>query len=252
MKMKKVLLMLFLLCGCQTAVVVPPEFQYKEIRAGHFTLASWQKITNNSSPLKVYIEGDGRAFTSSGQVSANPTPRSATMRKIAFGDNNPNVIYLARPCQFIKTPNCSAKYWSNARFAPEVIDASAAAIKMEAGDRPVILIGYSGGAQVAGLISVLHPEIKVKKVITIAGNLDHAEWMKYHHLPELDKSLNLGDYKAQFTSIPQIHYVGTKDDNLPPKLAYAFTNNPSLVYEVKGASHGSGWEKIYQLVWAER
>ena len=250
--MKKLYFLLFLLCGCQSVLPVPPEFEYKEIRAGQFTLASWQKISDKNQPVKVYIEGDGRAFTASGRVSIDPTPRGNTMRKTAFGDNNPNVVYLARPCQFIKTPNCTSKYWSNARFSPEIVDVMAEAVNQIAGNQQVVLIGYSGGAQIAGLISVLYPEIKVKKAITIAGNLDHVAWMEYHHLPKLDKSLNLGDYKTEFSNIPQVHYVGQKDDVLPPKLAYEFVQNPDLVKEIKGATHGSGWEQIYPLVWAER
>ena len=250
MKKYFVFVLLFI-TACQSAVVVPPEFEYKEIKAGKFTLASWQKISDLNAPLKIYIEGDGRAFTASGRVSANPTPRGTLVRKLAFGDNNPNVVYLARPCQFVKTPECAAKYWSEARFAPEVIESSAVAIRSLAQNRPVVLVGYSGGAQIAGLTSVIHPEIKVKKLITIAGNLDHVAWMKYHHLPMLDKSLNLSDYKAEFRLIPQIHYVGEKDDIIPPKLTYEFTNNQSLIREIEGASHGSGWEGAYPYIRAE-
>ena len=222
MKKYFVFVLLFI-TACQSAVVVPPEFAYKEIKAGKFTLASWQKISDINAPVKIYIEGDGRAFTSSGRVSANPTPRGTLVRKLAFGDNNPNVVYLARPCQFVKTPECSAKYWSEARFAPEVIESFAVAIKTLAQNKPVVLVGYSGGAQIAGLTSVIHP----------------------------DKSLNLGDYKAEFRLIQQIHYVGEKDDIIPPKLAYEFTNNQSLIREVNGASHGSGWESIYPYIRAE-
>ena len=252
MKKYALITTILLLCGCQTTLVVPQGYEYKEINTGTFRLASWQKMTDFSSPVKFYIEGDGHAFTSSGRVSSDPTPRGTTVREMAFGDSFPNVVYLARPCQFIKTANCNNKYWSTARFAPEVINSSAEAIRQVAGNRPVILIGYSGGAQVASLVAVLNPDIRTKKVITVAGNLDHKRWMEYHRLPQLTGSLSLADYRDAYLRIPQLHYAGEKDDILPPLLAREFIKNNDLVVEVKGASHGSGWNKIYPLVWAEK
>lgn len=242
-----------LLCfACQTPIEPPADFKYTPLRTTYFNLASWQKNGNDFSPVKIYIEGDGMAFNSRGRVSSDPTPHGNMVRTIAFGDNSANVAYLARPCQYIRNRNCNKKYWSNARFAPEVISSEAQAVKQIARGRDVILIGYSGGAQVAGLIAVRHPEIKVKKIVSVAGNLDHKSWMLYHHLPQLDLSLNLADYKENFNLLNQTHYVGENDHNIPPKLTYQMVQDPLTIREVKGASHSSGWESIYPLVRDER
>ncbi|MBQ8869832.1 MAG: hypothetical protein IJ019_00465 [Alphaproteobacteria bacterium] len=82
---------------------------YKKIITDTFTLYSYQKITNTQSLVKLYIEGDGHAFNFHGQPSADPTPKSDFLKNIAFKDTNPNVVYLARPCQYIldKNPICS-------------------------------------------------------------------------------------------------------------------------------------------------
>ena len=134
----------------------------------------------------------------------------------------------------------------------EIINDEYAAVKQIAGDNPVVLIGFSGGAQIAGLIASAKPGLNVKKIITIAGNLNHLAWTQYHNLPPLTESLNLESYRKQFAKIPQIHYVGEKDDVIPPILAYDFIRNPTLIIEVKDAEHNSGWEKIYSAVWQEK
>ena len=249
--MIKIFASLLLLTSCAT-ISAPPEYVYKEIPVRNFTLASWQKVTNPAAPYKIYIEGDGHAFNAHGRATQDPTPRGTLVRELAFGDDSPNVVYLARPCQYIKSPVCSKRHWTTARFAPEIINAEYAAVKQIAGDNPVVLIGFSGGAQIAGLIASAKPGLNIKKIITIAGNLDHLAWTQYHNLPPLTESLNLESYRKQFAKIPQIHYVGEKDNVIPPILAYEFIRNPTLIIEVKDAEHNSGWEKIYSAVWQEK
>ncbi len=249
--MLKLFAILFLLSGC-SSIAVPPAYVYKEIPTRDFTLASWQKITDPFGTYKIYIEGDGYAFNAHGCATQDPTPKGTLMRELAFGDASPNVIYLARPCQYIKSPICSKRHWTTARFAPEVINAEYAAIKQVAGDNPVILIGFSGGAQVAGLIASAKPGLNVKKIITIAGNLDHLAWTQYHNLPPLNESMNLESYRKQFAQIPQIHYVGSDDKVMPPVLVRDFVGKDTRVFEVRGATHNSGWEEIYQKVWFEK
>ena len=249
--MLKALIVLFFLAGC-TTIKAPADFAYKEINTRNFTLASWQKITDPSGVYKIYIEGDGYAFNAHGRATQDPTPRSTLVRELAFGEDSSNVIYLARPCQYVKSPVCSKRHWTTARFAPEVINAEYAAVKQIVGDNPVILIGFSGGAQVAGLIASAKPGLNVKKIITIAGNLDHLAWTQYHNLPPLNESMNLESYRKQFAQIPQIHYVGSDDEVMPPLLVREFVGNDDLVVEVDGASHNEGWEEIYQKVWNEK
>ena len=126
--MKKILFVLFLLCGCR-GIVVPDSFRYKEIETGTYKLASWQKITNNTGPIRIYIEGDGYAFNHLGQPTTNPTPRGTFLREVAFNDSNPNVVYLARACQFVDDKRCTQKDWTTGRFSQGIIDATTQAIK---------------------------------------------------------------------------------------------------------------------------
>lgn len=249
--MIKLIGILLLLAGC-TSVAVPSDYVYKEVKTRDFTIATWQKVTNPTAPYKIYIEGDGYAFNSYGKPTQDPTPKGTFVRKLAFGDNSPNVIYLARPCQYFKSPICSKRHWTTARFAPEIIKAEFDAIKQIVGDNQVILIGFSGGAQIAGLIATAKNGLNIKKIITVAGNLDHLSWTQYHNLPPLNESMNLESYRTQFANIPQIHYVGTNDKVIPPILVKEFIGNNDLIVEIDGASHNSGWASIYQAVWSEK
>ena len=253
--MKKILLSVLILftISCVHNIMPPADFVYKEIYTDTFTLYAYQKITNINKPVKIYIEGDGHAFNFHGLPSSDPTPKSDFLKNIAFSDYNENVVYLARPCQYIltKNPICSQRHWTTARFAPEVIRSTAQAIKKLASNNEVILIGYSGGAQVAGLVAVLNPDIKVKKIITIAGNLDHLAWTTYHKLSPLSESLNLENYQTTFAQIPQLHYIGAKDKNIIPELTNNFIQNKSLIIKVNEASHNYGWKKVIPNIISE-
>lgn len=248
--MKYFLFFVLFLAGCR-GITPPPEFTVQTVQTHTFSLAAWSKLQAPGEPVKIYIEGDGRAFDIDGQPTSDPTPRGTMLREIAFGDTHPNVVYLGRPCQFVTNSACRQKYWTTARFAPEVIDAETEAVKFFAQNRPVTLVGFSGGAMVVALIAATRPEINVAKVITVSGNLDHQAWTAYHRLPPLSDSLNLPDYMASFSLIPQYHYVGSDDDNIPPALTRQIIGNPRLVREVKGAGHSSGYQNVYGEIRAQ-
>lgn len=241
----------FFLIGCKS-IVIPDDFVYKKIDTEFFEIASWQKIQNNGA-IKFYIEGDGASFDAYGLPTLDPTPRGKMIRELAFGDLSSNVVYLARPCQFILSGICSQRHWTSARFSVEVIQSMASAIKQIAKDREVILIGFSGGAQVSGLIASTKQNIKIKKIITIAGNLDHEKWTRYHKLPSLNESMNLADYKKVYSKFSQIHYVGSNDKVIPKELVYDFFDGDNFsnikIAIIEGASHSSGWEDVYQEIW---
>lgn len=233
-----------LLSSACTTLQIPDDFVYQEIETPDFDFAVWQKITNPQLAYRIYIEGDGYAFNAAGQPTTDPTPNGTLMRNIAFGDTGANVVYMARACQFVQHKKCAQKYWTTARFAPEIIEAQANALKQIVHTNPVVLVGFSGGAQVAGLVAVTHPEIRVQKIITIAGNLDHPAWTEYHQVTPLSASMDLNNYADKFAAFSQIHYVGGKDDVMPPFLNRNFVADKQNVTEVKDASHTSGWEKI--------
>ena len=247
--LRSFLLCLLLLGGCST-IKAPESFIYKEISGENFDVIVWQKTNSPTLPYKIYIEGDGYAFNAHGMPTADPTPKGELMRELAFGDISPNVVYLARPCQYKQSRSCTTKYWTDARFAPEVVRDEYIAIKKTVKDHPVILIGFSGGAQIAGLLAAT-TDLKVKEIITIAGNLDHKAWTRYHKLPDLDESLNAADFKIKLAKFKQKHYVGTKDKVIPASLTGNLLNNSNLITKVRNATHNDGWEQIYPLIWQE-
>ncbi len=250
--MKKSVLASFLfLSACQATYQAPADFKYEEHQTSFFKIAAWQKITDKNAPYKIYIEGDGFAFNAHGYPTTNPTPQSTFLRQIAFNDPAANVVYLARPCQYVTDSNCEKKYWTTARFAPEVISSEADAVRQIAEKNDVVLVGFSGGAQVAGLLAVLNKDIKTKKLITISGNLDHQTWTESLNLKPLNESLSLTDYKQQFLSLPQIHYVGASDTTVPPKITKDFIGSAAPIVEVQNATHNKGFESIYQQIYTQ-
>lgn len=240
LSMKKIICIFILLLSACVSVTVPDEFARKDVPTNTFTIATWQKIAAADAPYHIYIEGDGHAFNSRGMPTDNPTPHGTFMRELAFGDTSPNVIYLARPCQFVDEVRCEQKYWTTARFSHDVIDAEYHAIKEIVGNAPVILIGYSGGAQVAGLVAVTK-DLNVKKLVTIAGNLDHRTWTASKNFVPLSDSLSLTDYKIQYLKIPQTHYVGARDTVIPFQITIDFVG-PDNVIILPDATHASGFD----------
>ncbi len=237
------------LAGCVTQVQVPDEFEYKELPTKNFIIASWKKQTDPNADFKVYIEGDGNAFDAKGRPTNNPTPKGDFMRSLAFNDPSPNVIYLARPCQYTEDFSCQQRFWTGARFSPFVIESECEAVAALSGPRPVTLIGYSGGGMVAGLLSLFCPIVRTKKVVTIAGNLDHLTWTRVENLTPLNESMNLADYKDAFAEVPQRHYVGTRDTVVPYNITMQVVADRSNVSVVSGAKHASGWEEIYPEIY---
>lgn len=229
----------------------PDAFEASELLTRHFVLAARVKLQAPGSPVRIYIEGDGHAFNAHGRPSSDPTPHDTTLLDIAFADPHPNVVYLARPCQFVRDARCTRKDWSTGRFSKEAVDSVAEAVETLAAGAPVTLIGYSGGAQIAGLAAVTHPELKVLKIITIAGNLDHPAWCREKRLPPLTDSMDLTQYWERFMQIPQIHFVGEKDEVVPPELTQARVAGRAPVVVVRGATHGKGWEKAAERIYRE-
>lgn len=249
--MKKLLFLFFLLSACATENPLK-DMRFKPVSSGDYTIASWYKITQPQQPVKIYIEGDGHAFDEKGQPTDDPTPEGLFLRKLAVDDNSPNVVYMARPCQYLMSTNCTQKDWTTGRFSQEIIDAmtdSVGSWKKKAKADKVILVGYSGGAMIASQIATKHPK-DIQKLITIAGILDKDKWTEYHDDDPLTDSVNLkiDDLK----DINQTHYVGTKDKIVPPELSYNILGKDnSSVVVVKGATHTKGFDSIYEDIWKE-
>ena len=223
--MKK-LWLCFLLTACAGAGwVAPNDFQYVPIKTGIYEIATWQKINNpKNNTLHIYIEGDGNSFDAYGYPTDDPTPHGTLVRDLATRDNFENVVYVARPCQFIMDNNCKKQDWTTARFSKKIIDAESQAIQKIAKNKKITLIGYSGGAMVSGLVIKQNPKLKVDKWITIAGVLNHKKWTEYFGDEALSESLNIDT----LPKVPQVHFVGGRDEIVPYDLAKTWADEKDI------------------------
>lgn len=230
------------------------QFMRKEIDANPFRITTFQKMSQSTAPTtRIYIEGDGQAWLSRTQPSLNPTPTDPFALKLARQDSAPNIIYMARPCQYsgrIDGALCASQYWRSARYAPEVINSYNVAlnqIKAQHNVQNFELVGYSGGGTLAALLAAHRND--VASLRTIAGNLDHREHSRVHNVSPLSASLNPPDYAARLSAIPQVHFIGNNDDIVPPNVyqsyARAFSNQSCLQYKIVGdKGHASeNWQK---------
>jgi len=228
------------------------------IATGRFDLVAYVPDHPLSSDrLTVYIEGDGLSWITGTQPSTDPTPRDPLALRLALAQPEGNAAYLARPCQYVdaEAAACPSHYWTDLRFAPEVIEASDRAIdilKQKFGARLLTLVGYSGGAAIAILIAARRHD--VTNLVTVAGNLDHRAWTTYHHIPPLTGSLNPADAREAVQHIRQWHFVGGKDSIIPPPLVESFTkqfppDSPQTVHIEPTYDHHCCWAENWPLLW---
>lgn len=208
--------------------------------------------------LTVYLEGDGFAWLNARQPSADPTPLNPLALRLALAQPAGNAAYLARPCQFFAAQlACSRRYWTDARFAEDVVasmDQAVDQLKARFGARELVLVGYSGGAAVALLLAARRDD--VRQVISVAGNLDHAAWTAHHHVQPLAASLNPTDARAALSHIAQVHLAGERDRIIPPELTRQYDagyppGTPSRVVVLPGFDHQCCWADDWPRLWRE-
>jgi len=225
-------------------------FRQLALSNAQFDLVVFSKPSRQVNPvLVIYIEGDGRAWKTASLPSDNPTPTNPIALRLAIQDPRPAVAYLARPCQFVALPSrgCSEKLWTSARFSPAVIETMNEAIeklKQQYGASQLVLIGYSGGGAVATLVAAKRTDIKT--IITVAGNLDTDAWVRLYGLEPLSESINPASVAQSIPNIPQIHYVGAKDDVIPRAISQSFLQkmgspNQAKVIELPNYGHVCCW-----------
>jgi len=222
------------------------------IQGGAFPLQALVpgKLGQLSLPiLRVYIEGDGHAWSTATQPSPDPTPHNQMVVQLALTDPTP-AVYLGRPCQYIQNDRCDRHVWTSARFSTEVIQSMGSALdvlKKRYQAQHLELIGYSGGGAVALLLAEQRND--VVQVQTLAGNIDPVAWVALHKISPLTGSLDPMSGLEKLKSIPQRHLVGRADRIVPPSLAHGFSaklqGDCIEVMEVE-ASHDSGWPSAWQ------
>jgi len=237
------------------SIALENNFRKRSIKAGQFVLAAYSRINSKGRKLAVYIEGDGYAWRSRARLSENPTPKNPVALKLAARDPSDNVVYLARPCQYVTSednPGHDPAYWSDKRFSEEVINSMNQAIDIlarETDAREIHLVGFSGGGAVAVLIAARREDVATLR--TVAGNLDHEALSRHHNVTSLNGSLNPIDVAEIIKNIPQLHFVGSKDKIVPLFIAESFVSRmgktgKDKIIIVRGCTHNSGWEEKWQ------
>ncbi|MFA6142997.1 MAG: alpha/beta hydrolase [Candidatus Omnitrophota bacterium] len=225
------------------------DFQKEYVDAAGFVLMTYQKFKGPSENIRIYIEGDGKAWKTKRVLSDDPTPSSPIALQMAAVDTSNNVAYVARPGQFPApgSSNCNPTYWSVRRFAPEVVSSINKVIdvlKEKSGTRHVELTGYSGGGALAVLIAAQRNDVIALR--TVAGNLNSKMLCDYHRVSRLGGSMDPIDFAQKVKNIPQRHFIGSKDKTVPFAIAESFVKEEGdtdyrRITIVNGVTHNCGW-----------
>jgi len=110
------------------------------------------------------------------------------------------------------------------------------------------LIGFSGGGNVAALLTERRDD--VVSLRTVAGNLDHKLQSQIHDVSLMSHSLNAKDIAQNVSHIPQIHYVGEKDNIIHVQIVQSYkkaarSQDCIQIEVVPDMYHTSGWENIW-------
>ncbi len=86
---------------------------------------------------------------------------------------------------------------------------------------------------------------QLKGVITVAANLNINQWTELHGYTSLYGSLNPVDQIQQTAGIPQIHYVGSDDEVVPPELSNHYPSQfmQAHVRVIPGQDHACCWHR---------
>ena len=250
-------LLLLSLGGCQASREGMIISAFEERQASWYHTDSFAHLIihrlNNpdSDVLHVYIEGDGQPWVAGRYIAFDPTPENPIALHLMMRDPR-NSLYLGRPCYFTRYQTedtesdtaCRPALWTSARYSERVIKSMVAAleaiVQMNAYSK-VVLIGYSGGGTIAYLMASRTD--KIDRVVTVAANLDHGAWTRYHEYSPLDDSLDPVATELPRT-VSQIHLRGARDRNVPEKVLKNFMPDDSAGWVTfAGYDHVCCWEK---------
>ena len=221
------------------------EFVYQN----SFIIYSLQKI-NNKEEVVVYIEGDGLSWIDRFTPSSDPTPKNPLAFKLAILDQNQNVVYLARPCQYIQNNRCRREIWTKLQYSNEIMaDYTNILKELKNKHYEIHLVGYSGGSVIAMYLASIK-ELNIKSVRTVAGNIKPNEFTQLLNISPYRTSLNLNDIENNIKLVSQSHFYGDKDKVIPKELYTNYQernlNNSCIKFTKVNATHNKRWESFWQ------
>lgn len=215
-----------------TRLYRPAFMNERHVEANGFEITLWERVHEKGGTAHVYIEGDGPEWLRSSQrvfepfLSTNPTPEYPVGLHLATYDNGKNVIAMARPCQYAydHTPpsddneNCQPNVWREDRYSPEVIDTMNKTlddVKRRYALKSFDLIGFEGGGVIALALALNRDDIT--SVRTVATPLDHKIMTDKIGIPPFSGSVNAAEFASRIARIPQRHFVGNLEEEIPYK-----------------------------------
>lgn len=237
-------------------------WHWEILPAGMFDLAVATAPRSGGETLVVYLEGDGFAYVRPSQPSGDPTPTDPVALRMALADpTQAPTAWVARPCQYTlpdQGRNCATPYWTNHRYAPEVVDSVGTTLdqlKRRNGASRLVLIGYSGGGAIAAILAARRND--VAKLVTVAANLDVATWTERQGLSPLRGSLDPArDAAPMLGNVDQLHFAGADDRTVGPDVVRSFMRrlppgSPARLVEVPRYSHSCCWAQDWASLAAQ-
>jgi hypothetical protein len=261
LKATSLIFLIFLLVSCSNVekrvnialdIAAKSNFKNFVFNTKNYQIFSAQRLIHKNQIINIYIEGDGRSWIDRDTISSNPTPIVPFALNLANLDTDNNVIYLARPCQYVFNQKCNESVWTSHQFSKpvlmsymEVLDA----IKEQNNNNKFNLIAYSGGGTIALMLGANREDIH--SIRTIAGNLDHNELSKITKTSPLTNSIAAKEFIFKTEKIPQIHYYGEKDKVIPEKIFLDYKNSFSrqnciTIKKIELLDHYNGWNFFWE------
>jgi dienelactone hydrolase len=217
------------------------------VDTGQFALFSLLRQATPAPALTVYIEGDGAPWPTVFHPPRDPTPLQPLALLLAASDPAPAVAYLARPCQYRADGSaaaCDPAYWTDRRFAPEVLAATDLALtrlKQVAGARRLRLVGFSGGGVIAALLASRRDDVDA--LVTVAAPLALGAWVNLHRMSPLAAADPLTDSPDRRLP-PAVHFVGADDELVPAGIVRRFASvRGGRLEVVPGFDHDGCWAR---------
>jgi pimeloyl-ACP methyl ester carboxylesterase len=223
----------------------------RSLQADGISLLGFERPGPQHAILSVYIEGDGRAWANPWQPSTDPTPSDPIGLRLAAADPARPLLYLARPCQFVESAGCDSRLWTSARLSPQIVDAYQRLIDdalQRTSSNKIGLVGYSGGGALAALIAERRRD--VAWLITVAADLDLAEWIRLQQIEPLSNSLDPADDAGAIRGLPQVHLAGSRDTVVPAEVVRSFVRRlpaggPARMIVVPDFDHSCCWAEAW-------
>ncbi len=225
-----------------------------EVVGGDFTLRTYANAAHGNGRLRIYLDGDGTPWVRGRAIARDPTARNPLALHLIARDPHAAIL-LNRPCYNGGGPIalCSPELWTSARYGEVVVGSMVDALNRivtERGATHVTLVGYSGGGVIARLVA--NRVARVDRVLTVAANLDHEAWTRWHGFLPLEASHNPASL-APSRNVAEVHLFGGADENVPRHLLarYEARFTEATFVEIAGFDHRCCWVDAWPRLLAQ-